>query len=82
MENQHRPARFCDLNPHDVRMLVFDERAVTVHLKNGAVLREEFPSSQALGEALSFWAHKGEIFTDRQGPLIESAAQPPAPSPE
>ena len=82
MENQRRPERFCNLNPHDVRMLVFDEKAVTVHLKNGVVLREEFPSSQALGEALSAWARKGELFTDRQGARIESAAQPSEPPPQ
>jgi hypothetical protein len=82
MEKEYRPARFCDLNPHDVRMLVFDETSVTVHLKNGGVLRDEFPSNKALGEALSFWAKKGELFTDSQGPRIESAARPPAPPPQ
>ena len=81
MENQRRPLRFCDLNPHDVRMLVFDEKAVTVHLKSGAVLREEFPDNKALGEALNFWARKGEVYNDSQGPRIESASRPPEPPP-
>lgn len=58
-------------------MLVFDENAITVHLKNGTVLREEFSSNKALAEALSFWARKGNLFTDSQGPVIENSGPPP-----
>jgi hypothetical protein len=79
MDKNDRPARFCDLNPHEVRMLVFDEKAVIVHLKDGSVLREEFPSSQALSEALDFWARKGQFFTEAHGPNTESDPRPSQP---
>ena len=76
MERNSEATRFKDLNPHQVRMLIFDDNTITAHLKSGAVLREIFPSKEALAEALNIWANKNEVYNDAPGPAIASSVSP------
>ena len=59
MEEQ-TPARFCELNPTEVRMLTIVETTITAHLKSGKIFKETFSDRAALSEALRIWAVRGE----------------------
>ena len=61
---QQIPARFCELNPNEVKMLTIVGTTITAHLKSGKIFEETFSDRAELSEALRVWALRGETADD------------------